>query len=69
MNSTTLKIVLFIRCMFILSNSKFSSFYDDVSGHSKSTFVEEGRGGGGGSLKSEQKRNGGKGDLTCVCVF
>ena len=35
-------------------------------GHSKSTFVEEGM--GEGSLKSEQKRTGGRGVLTCVYV-
>ena len=52
-------------CLFCLILN-FSSFYDDVRGHSKSTFVEEGT--GGRSLKSEQKRTGGEGVLTCVCV-
>ena len=33
-------------------------------GHSKSTFAEEGR--GGGSLKNEQKRTGGGGPSMCV---
>ena len=53
-----------LKKLFHLNFGSKSVIIKNVKGHSKSTFVVEGKGkegGGGGSFKSERKRTGGVG--------